>query len=191
MIRRIASLCLLVAIAVAPAALAQDMPMGQPEEMKAMEGMAGHYKIAMKYKMDPTAADWSESEGTAEYSLVLDGCAMKVVFKADMMGRTMTGHQYLTYNRMSGKWQSMWTDDMGAYISYMEGDMADGKMVLLGEESMMGQTIQMRSTTENITDGGFDWKMEMSMDGTNWMPMMMGSYSRVSGEKAGGEGGGW
>ena len=165
--------------------------MGQPEQMKAMESMAGPYNVAMSYKMDPTAPDWTTAEGSAEYSLVLDGCAMKVVFKADMMGQTMTGHQYIMYNRNTGKWQSMWADDMGAYMSYMEGDMKDGTMVLLGEEEMMGQKVKTRNTTSNLTDGGFDWVMEVSMDGANWMPVMKGTYTRVSGEKAGGDAGGW
>ena len=54
------------------------------------------------------------SENVAAFSMVLDGCAMKMVFKGEMMGMAFTGNQLFTYNRNSGKYQSVWIDDMGA-----------------------------------------------------------------------------
>lgn len=39
-------------------------------------------------------------------------------------------------------------------------------------------TYQSRLTTYNITDKGWDWKYEMSMDGTNYMEGAKATYTK-------------
>lgn len=58
------------------------------------------------------------------------------------------------------------------------GDFEDGKMVVEGEDRGQGMTYQSRLTTYNITDKGFDWKYEMSNDGTNFVEGAKATYRK-------------
>jgi hypothetical protein len=190
MFPRLVPVFLILALGASPLAFAQEMPpMGAPDEMKTMTGMVGMYDVSMDYKMDPSAEDWMHSDASADYSLILEGCAMKVVFKGELMGKAFTGHQMMSFNRNSGKWQSVWIDDMGASLSYMDGGMEGGNLVLFGTDVMEGNTYFMRSTSSNMTDDGWDWVMDMSMDQENWMPIMKATYARKGGSDS--DEGGW
>ena len=140
-------------------------PMGPPEEMKEIEGMNGEYSVKFYYKNDPASPEWTETAATAVLSTVAGGGAQQLLYEGEMMGMPFTGIGLTSYDRETGKWQTTWVDSMGARISMYTGDLEDGMLVVSGEDKGQGMTYHSRLTTYNITEKGFDWKYEMSMDG--------------------------
>ena len=84
-----------------------------------------------------------------------------------------------TSARETQKWVTTWGDSMGARISMYTGTFEDGEMVVEGEDMSQGMTFQSRLTTYNITESGWDWKYEMSMDGgANYVEGAKATYTR-------------
>lgn len=148
------------------AGAAEMPPMGPPEEMKIVEAMNGEYDVKFFYKMDPTSEEWVETAATATLSSVVAGGAQKMEFEGNMMGMPFQGVGLTSYDRYTQQWQMTWVDSMGARISMYTGSFDDGKMVVTGEDmGPDGATYKARLTTYNITDDGYDWLYELSMDG--------------------------
>ncbi len=179
-VRIAAALCLATGtIAVADHHEGGDMPpMGPPEEMKMVEPMVGEYSVDFTYKMDPMSEEWSEAEATAMISTVAGGGAQQILFDSEMMGMPFTGVGLTSYDRESGKWQTTWVDNMGARISYYTGSFEDGQLVVGGKDMGQGMTFHSRMTTYNITETGFEWKYEMSMDGETYVNTANATYTR-------------
>ena len=153
-------------------------PMGPPPEMAQLEAMNGEYAVEFFFKMTPMDEEWTETAATAVVSTVAGGGAQQLLFEGEMMGMPFSGIGLTSYDRETGKWQSTWVDSMGARISMYTGDFADGKMVVTGTDLGQGMTYHSRLTTYNITDEGWDWKYEMSMDGENYIEGAKATYTR-------------
>ena len=163
--------CIIVAAAIAgdsdnntDQALSDFGPIGPPEEMQQIAHLAGEWDVTMSWKMDPTSEEWTTTKGKSHYMSVLDGCGMHYSYKETSSESTFEGSGLLAFNRETGKWQSMWMDNMSAAISLYEGDFKNGEMVVGGEDYWNGMKYISRLTTYNITDNRFDWKFEMSLD---------------------------
>ena len=76
-----------------------------------------------------------------------------------------TGLTVECFDRETGKWQSVWTDNISARITLYEGVEEAGGLVMVGEEMWQGQKSIGRITTYNLTENSFDWMMESSFDG--------------------------
>jgi len=153
-------------------------PMGPPEEMKQLEAMNGEYTVKFFFKMNPMDEEWIETEATAVLSSVVGGGAQQMIFEGQMMGMPFSGLGLTSYDRETKKWQTTWVDSMGARISMYTGDVEEGRIVVTGKDMAQGGTFHSRLTTYNITDTGYDWKYEMSMDGTNYMEGAKAVYTR-------------
>jgi hypothetical protein len=153
-------------------------PMGAPPEMKMVTGMEGVYDVEFKYKMDPGATEWTTAPATVTITNILDGAAQRMEWKGDMLGMPFHGIGFLCYDRQTKRWQNTWIDNMAARLSYYEGTMVNGTMVLEGIDMMEGQKVHSRNTTSNITDSGFEWKMEMSMDGESYATWATAVYTK-------------
>lgn len=161
---------------------AQDggMPeMGAPAELQALAGMDGNYDVAVKFKMAPDAP-WTESQAKAKVERILDGCAQRMTFEGTMMGMPMHGISYLVYNRETKEWQTTWIDNFMASMSYYTGKKENGVLTVSGIDHMMGMEFHSRGTTYDVTDDGFKWKMEQSVDGgKTYAEMMSMVYTRA------------
>lgn len=152
--------------------------MGPPPEMKKLETMNGEYVVEFSYKTDPMGEEWTETEATAVVSSVVGGGAQQMVFEGKMMGVPFNGIGLTSYDRETEKWQMTWVDSMAARISLYTGDFEDGKLVVTGEDLSQGMTFHSRLTTYNMTEKGFEWKYELSMDGTNYMDTAKATYTK-------------
>ena len=153
-------------------------PMGAPPEMKMLAGLAGEWDVEMSWKMDPASEDWMGSRGKAVFMSVLDGCGMHQTYKETDPETDFQGSGMMAYNRETGKWQSIWMDNMTAAISYYQGDFKDGALVVSGEDYWNGMKYISRITTKNITENKFDWIFEMSLDGQTFTTMGKCIYTR-------------
>jgi hypothetical protein len=181
------TMAVMVMLLMGVTAMAQDekpagqppVEMGAPAQMKQMAFMVGIWDVDMQYRMTPEA-EWTEAAAVNTNNLILDGCILESTFEGDMDGMPMTGISMTTYSRGLGKWQTMWTDNMGMGISLYTGDFSDGKIVCAGEDMMPGGVKMLsRVTSYNITDTKYDWMMENSMDdGQTWYTSMKATYTK-------------
>ena len=155
------------------------MQMGAPPEMKQLAFMVGTWDVVMSMRMSPDEP-WTESKAVNTNVMIIDGCALQSEFEAEMMGMQFKGFSTTTYNRVTGKWQTTWIDNIGAAVGLYEGDFKDGKFVVSGKDVMPdGKTMVSRITSYNITDTKYEWMQENSMDnGATWMTSMKGVYTK-------------
>ena len=152
---------------------AQDeMPqMGAPDEIKEMSWLVGEWDVVADFRMDENS-DWINSTATAVYSFSVDGCVLEMDYKSEMMGMKFQGNLLETYDRLTKQYQSCWTDNMNARISYYTGYRSGDSTVLTGDEyAPDGSKYTSRVITFNESPTSFDWHSETSYDGgkTFWL----------------------
>lgn len=160
---------------------AQEMTseMGPPEELKAIHPMNGEFDVELEYKIDPSASDWSKTEGRARVEMLLDGAAQQMTWGFDMMGMKVEVVDVLTYDREAGVWRRSSIDNLSARMTISEGKLADDELVLSGRDMMQGMELNTRQTISRISDKGFEWRFEMSLDGgENYMTQMTASFKK-------------
>ena len=150
---------------------------GPPRLLRKIRFLEGDWIVAMDIKPDPKG-EWVNTEGTSTFRLILDKAVIEQDYDGIMYGQSFKGKGLFAFNRFSGKWQHIWSDNGAANISVFEGDFVQGTLVVTGEEKTPDGTIGSRATTFNITDDRFEWMLEMSYDGETWMPVMKAVYTR-------------
>ncbi len=140
-------------------------PMGAPDEIKALNWLIGEWDVVQEFKMSPEA-DWMKSNATAVYSFSVDGCTLEMDYTSSMMGMKYVGKLVETYDRVNKQYQSIWTDNMAARMSYYTGHKVGDSTILSGIEKMPdGSEVVSRVLTYNETKTSFDWHIDMSHDG--------------------------
>lgn len=163
------ALCLMFAVAAAQEGEMsgeQEMPpMGPPDEMKELAHLEGTWDVVMSSKWNPEDTVWVVDTAEAIFKYVCNGAVMMEEFTAQMMGMPFSGLMLQCFDRETGMWQTVWTDDMGARISFYEGKKTDdGKCVVQGKDMYQGQAMTTRITTYDETETSFKWMIETSMD---------------------------
>jgi hypothetical protein len=102
---------------------------GEPHKLFAT--LAGSWTTTNKEWMEPGKPP-TESTGTAEMKMLLDGRFLYQEFTGNMMGQPFSGVGIDAYDNMAKKYVTAWMDTMGTGIFMMEGTAsADGKTITL------------------------------------------------------------
>jgi hypothetical protein len=102
---------------------------GEPHKLFA--SLAGSWTTTTKEWMEPGKPP-TESTGTAEMKMLLDGRFLYQEFNAQMMGQPFSGVGIDGYDNITKKYVTAWIDTMGTGIFMMEGTgSADGKTITL------------------------------------------------------------
>jgi hypothetical protein len=102
---------------------------GEPHKLFA--SLAGSWTTTTKEWMEPGKPP-TESNGTAEMKMLLDGRFLYQEYNAQMMGQPFSGVGIDAYDNMTKKYVTAWVDTMGTGIFMMEGTAsADGKTITL------------------------------------------------------------
>jgi hypothetical protein len=102
---------------------------GEPHKLFA--SLAGSWTTTSKEWMEPGKPP-TESSGTAEMKMLLDGRFLYQEMNAQMMGQPFSGIGIDAYDNMTKKYVTAWMDSMGTGIFMMEGTAsADGKTITL------------------------------------------------------------
>jgi hypothetical protein len=102
---------------------------GEPHKLFA--SLAGSWTTTTKEWMEPGKPP-TESTGTAEMKMLLDGRFLYQEYNAQMMGQPFSGIGIDAYDNMTKKYVTAWVDTMGTGIFMMEGTAsADGKTIKL------------------------------------------------------------
>ena len=102
---------------------------GEPHKLFA--SLAGNWTTTTKEWMEPGKPP-TESSGTADMKMLLDGHFLYQEYHGQMMGQPFSGIGIDAYDNMSKKYVTAWMDSMGTGIFIMEGTAsADGKTITL------------------------------------------------------------
>ena len=102
---------------------------GEPHKLFAT--LAGNWTTTTKEWMEPGKPP-TESTGTADMKMLLDGRFLYQEYNARMMGQPFSGVGIDAYDNMTKKYVTAWMDTMGTGIFVMEGTAsADGKTITL------------------------------------------------------------
>ena len=102
---------------------------GEPHKLFAT--LAGSWTTTTKEWMEPGTPP-TESTGTAEMKLLLDGRFLYQEYHAQMMGQPFSGIGIDSYDNMTKKYVTAWMDTMGTGMFIMDGTAsADGKTIAL------------------------------------------------------------
>jgi len=102
---------------------------GEPHKLFAT--LAGSWTTTTKEWMEPSKPP-TESTGTAEMKMLLDGRFLYQEYNSQMMGQPFSGVGIDAYDNMTKKYVTAWIDSMGTGIFIMEGTAsADGKTISL------------------------------------------------------------
>lgn len=106
--------------------------LGQPgEPHKLFASLAGSWTTTTKEWMEP-GKPATESAGTAEMKMLLDGRFLYQEFHGQMMGQPFSGIGIDAYDNLTKKYVTAWMDSMGTGLFIMEGTAsADGKTITL------------------------------------------------------------
>ena len=102
---------------------------GEPHKLFA--SLAGNWTTTTKEWMEPGKPP-TESTGTADMKMLLDGRFLYQEYHGQMMGQPFSGIGIDAYDNMSKKYVTAWMDSMGTGIFIMEGTASsDGKTITL------------------------------------------------------------
>ncbi len=102
---------------------------GEPHKLLA--SLAGSWGTTTKEWMEPNKPP-TESTGSAEMKMLLDGRFLQQDYVGQMMGKPFTGFEITGYDNLLKKYFTSWMSTMGTNIFMMEGSAsADGKTITL------------------------------------------------------------
>lgn len=102
---------------------------GEPH--KQLASLSGSWTTKTKEWMDPSKPS-TESTGTCEEKMLLDGRYLQQECTGEMMGQPYSGIGVLGYDNLTKKYVTTWIDSMGTGIFFMDGMASpDGKTITL------------------------------------------------------------
>jgi len=125
---------------------------GEPHKLFA--SLVGSWTTTTKEWMEPGKPP-TESTGTAEMKMLLDGRFLQQEFNSQMMGQPFSGIGIDGYDNLRKRYVTMWIDTMGTGIFQMEGTAsADGKTITLkGQHDEPGGGHMTHRAIWKIVDG--------------------------------------
>ncbi len=145
-----------------------------------MQSSVGTWKTEMKHWMGP--GEPTEATGVSVIKSVMGGRYLEEHFTSNMMGQEFVGHGVFGYDKIKGKYVSVWFDNMSTGLMFMEGtyDEATKTLTTKGEAEMMpGMKSKMRIVEKEIDKNNRVMEMFMTMgEGAEEMKTMEIKYTR-------------
>jgi hypothetical protein len=142
--------------------------------------LAGSWNTVHKYWMDPGGTP-SESSGSCEQKMILDGRFLQQEFQGEMMGSPFTGFGFLGFDNNTKKFVSTWLDNMGTGIYYFEGaagaDSGSIVQTCTYDDAVQGIS-QWRSVTRLVDDNTYTVEMYGTEKSGKERKIMEGTYIR-------------
>lgn len=151
---------------------------GEPHKLFAT--LAGSWTTSTKEWMEP-GKPATESTGTADMKMLLDGRFLYQEFNGQMMGQPFNGIGIDSYDNMTKKYVTAWMDSMGTGIFLMEGTASpDGKTITLrgSHPEPGGGKMSHRAVWKIIDDNNQTFDMYGAHHGQKETKMMEITYSR-------------
>ena len=155
--------------------------LGTPgEPHKQLASLAGSWTTKTKEWMEPGKPP-TESTGTAEMRMLLDGRFLHQEYSGNMMGQPYSGMGITGYDNLRKKYMSTWIDSMGTGIFTMEGTGSpDGKTITMkGSHAEPGGGMMNHRAVWKLVDANTQiFEMYGTHKGKPEMKMMEITYKR-------------
>lgn len=151
---------------------------GEPHKLFA--SLAGSWTTQTKEWMEPGKPP-TESTGTAEMKMLLDGRFLYQEYNSQMMGQPFSGIGIDAYDNLTKKYVTAWIDSMGTGIFMMEGTAsADGRTITLkgSHPEPGGGRMTHRAIWKIVDNNTQTFDMFGAHDGGKEMKMMEITYTR-------------
>jgi Protein of unknown function (DUF1579) len=151
---------------------------GEPHKLYA--SLAGNWTTTTKEWMDPNKPP-TESTGSVEMKMLLDGRFLQEEFTGKMMGQAYSAVGVHGYDNLRKKYVTTWIDTMGTGIFTMEGTAsADGKTITLkGRHDELGGGYMTHRGVWKIPDNNTQtFEMYGAHNGGKETKMMEITYTR-------------
>ncbi|HEX9741840.1 MAG TPA: DUF1579 domain-containing protein [Nitrospiraceae bacterium] len=151
---------------------------GEPHKLFA--SLAGSWTTTTKEWMEPGKPP-TESTGTAEMKMLLDGRFLYQEYNSRMMGQPYSGIGIDAYDNMTKKYVTAWMDSMGTGIFMMEGTAsADGKTITLkgSHPEPGGGKMTHRAVRKIVDNNSQTFDMYGAHHGGKEMKMLEITYTR-------------
>jgi hypothetical protein len=100
------------------------------------------------------------------------------IIQENFSSTDLKGMSVSSYDRERGVWCQTWVDNSGTYLDFT-GKFDDGKMILVRDAVVKGETCKQRMVWYNIEKDQFDWNWERSDDrGKTWRVLWEIKYKR-------------
>jgi hypothetical protein len=134
---------------------------------KLLAKLEGSWITKTKGWMEPGKPP-TESIGTCEQRLVLDGRFLRQEYSGDMMGVPFTGINFLGYDNHTKKYVSVWFETMSTGIYYFEGALSADERTITQEccydDPVKGPSVW-RSVTMIKDDNTLEYEMYLTPKG--------------------------
>ena len=148
---------------------------------KKMAGMEGTWTTKVREWMAPGAPP-QESEGTAEFKMLLGGRYLQQSFHGSMMGQSFDGMGISGYDNAKKATRSVWVDSAGTGMMMMTGGWdADGKTLTetgTMDDFMTGKPMQVKGQMHMGDADHFSYEMWMSGPDGNMFKTVEIAYTR-------------
>lgn len=122
---------------------------------------------------------WNEGNAHGRNSITKEYGGRVVYERFDgRPGVDLQGMSVSVYREDVGRWFQTWVDDWGNYYD-LEGEMVEGEMRLLCEQSQHDGSLRFRMRFSDIAPERFTWRWEQSDDGTTWSLLWQLAYERA------------
>ena len=142
--------------------------------------LAGSWNATHKSWMEPDQPP-TESSGTCEQKMILDGRFLQQELSGEMMGSPFTGIGFMGYDNHTKKYVSTWLDNMGTGIYLFEGSAGpDGRSIVQTcryDDPVQG-VMEWRSVTRLVDDNTYAVEMYGTDKSGKEKKMMEGTYTR-------------
>jgi Protein of unknown function (DUF1579) len=154
------------------------MEMPKPTEAhKKLAGMAGKWTGQEHMHPSPWDPAGGPATGRCDNRMALDGFALLHDYVQERNGAvSFRGHGVLTYDTKENCYVMHWWDSMGCGVNIFKGAFA-GDTLTLSRSEERGQS---RVVWKFPGNGTYQFRMEMSPDGTQWHPAMDGDYKAAN-----------
>jgi hypothetical protein len=151
---------------------------GPPPEMQQIVGLVGTWDVVRKTRWDTTQPPL-ENKAECVNAMILNGCALERSVTSQLGHIAYEGKGSISYHKGLKKWQYTWLDNTAGLLSYYQGSMTNGKLVVTGEDITPEITVWTRITISNITDMRYEEMVESSRDGgKTWAVVATSVYTK-------------
>ncbi|HTQ09345.1 MAG TPA: DUF1579 family protein [Fimbriimonadaceae bacterium] len=170
-------LCMLAALAVVLSA-AQQHDLKPADALKSLAFMKGDWAGTQNFNTQGGPA--LSGDATNHIDDAIGGRYLCEMLSTTMTGRKPTDtRHFISYDPKTGKYTAWWFTDTSVGPLEFEGDLTDGKLVLL---SKPGSPTTFRATYSSPDPTTLTYTLEMQQDGT-WTRLFTTTYKRKPAER--------
>ncbi len=152
-----------------------DLPKPGPEQ-KALERLAGEWIGDETVHPSPFDPVGGKATSTVKNAVAAGGFALAQDYVQSRGGNVhFEGHGVFRWDGMAGEYALAWIDSTGFPPSEFRGKFA-GEVLTLVSKNPMGMT---RATWTLKGATAYEYRMDVSGDGSTWQPFLEGTYRRA------------